>query len=489
MKQNLITGLLTALKSGGTRLACGIAAALLLAAGPACYADDIDAPEPEDDVDSEAQAAEYAEHSREFQHSCFILSFMCDSAYDYFKESCDQGYDDACVQLAWMYHNGIDVKKENIKISKDDGKAQQLLENSCSRYFAPACQELASLYHQKKNIGDAIRTLGKAIEEYEKECTNYKEGPSCTKLGHIYERKWLNIDKDVSSSLSYFTKGCELGDTEGCVEMAKLYQKGVAGDKGKKEAKKIFELACTNRYYAEACAYAADYYVNKMRVITGGAMFTDADMFSYYLNAACSVWKTTRYDPGLAEICYQSAALEYAKNQKGKDQCRPQLAPPLLAAQNLSYAVRLGNKDAENLQASIVKKIHTALEQYSGGTVGNSCDKDQYSKYMEEEITKITELCDEGVSGFRDYNSAHRTYGDYCMEAAYYHQRKNDQEQSEHFLDTACSLHQKEGCLTLAEYYKSKNNKEQVQSYFYSGCDNSPDTNETCKELDAFLRQ
>ena len=76
-------------------------------------------------------------------------------------------------------------------------------------------------------------------------------------------------------------------------------------------------------------------------------MFTDADMFSYYLNAACSVWKTTRYDPGLAEICYQSAALEYAKNQKGKDQCRPQLAPPLLAAQNLSYAVRLGNKDAE----------------------------------------------------------------------------------------------------------------------------------------------
>ena len=33
MKQNLITGLLTALKSGGTRLACGIAAALLLAAG------------------------------------------------------------------------------------------------------------------------------------------------------------------------------------------------------------------------------------------------------------------------------------------------------------------------------------------------------------------------------------------------------------------------------------------------------------------------
>lgn len=172
----------------------------LTASGTAFAEDGTAGSEAEDsDVDSEVEDAERYSHFREFEHTCLLLNRFCDSAFDYFKESCDKGYDEGCIMLSRMYGQGI--KSEDINVEQDSSRAEELLKHSCSRSYSRLLRTCQALSPGEK-IGDAIRTLGPTIELLKKECEEWDDDGSCVLLGDIYSEKWLNIDQDLKTSLS-----------------------------------------------------------------------------------------------------------------------------------------------------------------------------------------------------------------------------------------------------------------------------------------------
>ena len=470
MRQNFISGLGASLLSGGIQLGILLAAGLFLTASGTAFAEDGTAgSEAEDsDVDSEVEDAERYSHFREFEHTCLLLNRFCDSAFDYFKESCDKGYDEGCIMLSRMYGQGI--KSEDINVEQDSSRAEELLKHSCSRSYSRACYALVRLYHQEKKIGDAIRTLGPTIELLKKECEEWDDDGSCVLLVDIYSEKWLNIDQDLKTSLEYYSSSCENTYIEACVKTAKLYQLGLAGEEGKKEAKKIFESECTDNDNAEACSYAAGYYDPK----------SDGEMYGYYVGKACDGSEK-------GEKCFEAASHEYQESISGSDQCRPKLAPSDTAVLRLAHAIKFGGGEASDLQASILANIRKALQLYAKGDSGN-CDRARYGKQMEAEIGRLRELCDGGEQNFRNYDLAIDTYGGYCSELAGYFEQKNDMKEAVSLYEKACYVDRKDACLKAARYYKAQNNAEKFRDFLHIGCELGVMSDE-CRALGAGVKK
>lgn len=172
MRQNFISGLGASLLSGGIRLGILLAAGLFLTASGTAFAEDGTAgSEAEDsDVDSEVEDAERYSHFREFEHTCLLLNRFCDSAFDYFKESCDKGYDEGCIMLSRMYGQGI--KSEDINVEQDSSRAEELLKHSCSRSYSRACYALVRLYHQEKKSAMPSGHLARPLSSLKRNARN-----------------------------------------------------------------------------------------------------------------------------------------------------------------------------------------------------------------------------------------------------------------------------------------------------------------------------
>jgi hypothetical protein len=90
---------------------------------------------------------------------------------------------------------------------------------------------------------------------------------ACTLVGYLY-LNGLGVTKDAPSALTYATKGCELGDDDGCIAAAEVHSRGLLGQVDHGKALPLLATAC-QRQSGRACVLLGDKYA--------GALGTDED--------------------------------------------------------------------------------------------------------------------------------------------------------------------------------------------------------------------
>lgn len=115
------------------------------------------------------------------------------------------------------------------------------------------------------NTADDLGRLAQAVddpqgygERVEHECA---EGiaTSCTSHGIHFAYGTMGRPHDVAVAVPILQKGCDLGDPEGCKEVAVMYEHGRGVDVDLSRAYELYVSACT-RGAGLACTYAGDFH-------------------------------------------------------------------------------------------------------------------------------------------------------------------------------------------------------------------------------------
>jgi TPR repeat protein len=106
--------------------------------------------------------------------------------HDDYRENCQEGRDDQCVQLALLYlHHGDQVRS--------------------ALQSAPASS--------KKDLDISEQGLGRAAAQYLRRACQKDMAPACTELGILV----LTVGQNAQSAEDFIRKGCYLGDARACV--------------------------------------------------------------------------------------------------------------------------------------------------------------------------------------------------------------------------------------------------------------------------------
>lgn len=127
--------------------------------------------------------------------------------------------------------------------------------------------------------------MKKDPQRYQRECDQGK-AKSCTREGVFYAFGTWGHKKDYQKAKPLMEKGCNLGDQDGCKELAILYQygRGVAKDYGK--ALSIYLKAC------EAKNSTSCYYAGEMHQYGRGTPKNAARANEYFGKACAAGYKS-----------------------------------------------------------------------------------------------------------------------------------------------------------------------------------------------------
>lgn len=132
------------------------------------------------------------------------------------EQACDGGDLDACVKLGEFYDRGLGGLK------KDKLRSVSLFERACTGGNFERCDYLGNYYTSWAD--SAHKDATRAAQFWEKACDG-KHAPACTNLGRAYGGRW-GFERDSAKALSLHERGCALGDSGGCMELAVLHHPG-----------------------------------------------------------------------------------------------------------------------------------------------------------------------------------------------------------------------------------------------------------------------
>lgn len=100
------------------------------------------------------------------------------------------------------------------------------------------------------------------FEDRAKEFCDKGEGDICTDLGRYYRdgNSQYLIQKDLAKALELFTKGCDLGSSEGCSELGLMYDAGQGVKKDSTKAFGLYQKTCEGEMGAGCYKLGFKYY-------------------------------------------------------------------------------------------------------------------------------------------------------------------------------------------------------------------------------------
>ncbi len=128
--------------------------------------------------------------------------------------SCNDGDMVACYKVGYAYDAGMGVKA-------DSAFALDYFKRSCDGGHLSACADagdiLVLLYENNAELQEGVGYLNKGC--------NGSDSASCFLLGEAYYFGDIGdgADEDLSRAVSLYQKGCELGSTDACLEVAYHY--------------------------------------------------------------------------------------------------------------------------------------------------------------------------------------------------------------------------------------------------------------------------
>lgn len=147
-----------------------------------------------------------------------------DEAVKIWGDLCDDKDMRSCVNIGFLYDNGLGVKA-------DKNKAKKFYEKACFGEDWLGCKNLAITYFKNQNFSKAAEIFAKGCE--------LKDGFSCANLGYQYENG-DGVVKDELKAIEFYKKGCIYEDGFACLNL------GVSEANGNNfnEAQKLFKKAC-----------------------------------------------------------------------------------------------------------------------------------------------------------------------------------------------------------------------------------------------------
>jgi len=126
-------------------------------------------------------------------------------------KACNDGNAKKCWEVADMYSFGMGVDKA------DAAKTIQYYRKSCDMGYQEGCISLGMRYI----LGQGIKqNYSKGIDLYKKAC-NLGHSDGCNNLGFMYEIG-EGVKIDLATAKKFYSKACDLGSKMGCNDYTKL---------------------------------------------------------------------------------------------------------------------------------------------------------------------------------------------------------------------------------------------------------------------------
>jgi len=153
-----------------------------------------------------------------------------------YKQACRAGDSLACEYERW--HRGAAIP--------DFGRARQIFGKACKKGNLTACVVhgwALSQNEQKPGKADTkVSTVGQAVAAFHKAC----EGAhlrGCVELGRLY-RRGVGVAKDVDRAVALYQKACKGGNMRGCSSLGFIHAKGHGVGKDQRKANEYYQKAC-----------------------------------------------------------------------------------------------------------------------------------------------------------------------------------------------------------------------------------------------------
>ncbi|MCV2503355.1 MAG: sel1 repeat family protein [Neisseriaceae bacterium] len=181
---------------------------------------------------------------------CVGMSILLFSSCSKFKSTekqiaeCNAGNQEACMKLAEYYSNDVN-------------QATQYYTRACNLNAAEGCTQAGLNYLV---VG---KNTSQALSLFDKSCSLDGTKKGCYWLGYLASNGFL-IPQNYQNAVQYFSKACNVGDSESCLALGDLFRDGKGTDQDYNKALQIYNQAC-QRSYINACVSAEE-----MRVILQG---------------------------------------------------------------------------------------------------------------------------------------------------------------------------------------------------------------------------
>ena len=189
--------------------------------------------------------------------SCVQLGYMYENgmnvaadasrAFTLYSKACDAGYPEGCIELADMYASGK-------YLAKDYSRAGMLYSKACDAGGAEGCTGIAEMYRDGTGVA---KDESREAALYSKGC-DLGGGYECECLGTMYENS-EGVAKDESHAATLYSKGCDLGQGSACTRVGGMYIRGRGVLKNAPLAVASFSKGCDNSDL-DACLYLGDSY-------------------------------------------------------------------------------------------------------------------------------------------------------------------------------------------------------------------------------------
>lgn len=139
-----------------------------------------------------------------------IQNWMEESSREWVEENekkCSNGDGEACHHLAGAVLDG------DSGLKKDTARAIELYTKACNLGATDACLDHGHLYYRNHDYT-------KAISFYEKGCEGHN-GEGCFYVGIMYHQGDL-VKKDLTKARTFFKKACENDYDDGCIAIEKM---------------------------------------------------------------------------------------------------------------------------------------------------------------------------------------------------------------------------------------------------------------------------
>lgn len=190
------------------------------------------------------------------------------TAFIYTEKACNGGDIDGCVEMASFMAEGAIVPKDfamasryfeqgclegvslacrNAAIMTEDGmgrpvdivKAYHLNRKACQLGRDTACGDVKAMDASGRVTIPAPKTLARAKIDCE-----YRITPGCFNMGYFYDSGKHGLTENANTAMDYFEKSCDIGDSEGCSNIADGYYFGEGRVQNYRSAAPLYYKAC-----------------------------------------------------------------------------------------------------------------------------------------------------------------------------------------------------------------------------------------------------
>ena len=158
-----------------------------------------------------------------------IMMLLLFSANGNNVTECMDGNGLSCYKAAEDYSKTLKSQKVDSFSSSDIKIIKGFFEKACELKHGKSCFNISNGYYRGR-FGEVNE---KKTKEYLLKSCSSSFGPGCQKIGAGYYRGLFGFEKDMSKSMSFFEKGCELDDAYSCFFSSRQYVAGNAKNKEK----------------------------------------------------------------------------------------------------------------------------------------------------------------------------------------------------------------------------------------------------------------